>query len=152
MKIISWEIAFWDLKSLKMSLFTSLIQLISHIWKYNLDFFLSFFFFCCYLGIELRASHLQSRHSTPWATPLLEPLHQPFFVLGIFEIESHRLFAQGWPWTEIFLIPASWAAKVISKSPWCLGSFRLLKALLQCILNWRAVNEILKSFSSWSFI
>jgi hypothetical protein len=26
----------------------------------------------------------------------LEPLHQPFFGLGVFEIRSFKLFAQGW--------------------------------------------------------
>jgi hypothetical protein len=39
--------------------------------------------FVCFVvpGLELRALHL-------------EPLYQALFVLGIFEIESHELFAQ----------------------------------------------------------
>jgi hypothetical protein len=41
------------------------------------------------LGFELRASHLPGRHPT-----LLKPVRQPFFVLGIFEIRSLKLFAQ----------------------------------------------------------
>jgi hypothetical protein len=31
----------------------------------------------------------------------LEPLHQHFVVLGIFEIGFLKLFAQGWLWTAI---------------------------------------------------
>jgi hypothetical protein len=33
-------------------------------------------------------------------------------VMGIFKIESHELFAQGWLWTVILLISASWAARI----------------------------------------
>jgi hypothetical protein len=47
--------------------------------------------------------------SLPGSTLPLEPLCQPCFVLGIFEIGSHELFAQGWLWTSIILISASWA-------------------------------------------
>jgi hypothetical protein len=46
-------------------------------------------------GLELRAYSLH-----------LEPLHQPFFMLGIFEIGSHELF----PWAgfeSVFLISTS---------------------------------------------
>jgi hypothetical protein len=35
---------------------------------------------------------------------LLEPLHQPFFALGIFEIGSCKLFAHNWLRIPILLI------------------------------------------------
>jgi hypothetical protein len=40
------------------------------------------------LAFEFRASHLLGRLS------LLEPLSQPFFVMGFFKVGSHELFAQ----------------------------------------------------------
>jgi hypothetical protein len=46
-----------------------------------------FFFFPMGQGFELRASHLQSRHSTTWATL---PVH---FALVILEMGSWKLFA-----------------------------------------------------------
>jgi hypothetical protein len=52
-------------------------------------------FFFVELGFELRASYLQSRHSTTWATP---PIH---FCSGYF---GERVL---WSWTEILLISAS---------------------------------------------
>jgi hypothetical protein len=39
------------------------------------------------LGFELRASYLQSRYSTVWATLLVH------FALVILEMDSHKLFA-----------------------------------------------------------
>jgi hypothetical protein len=36
----------------------------------------------------------------------LEPLHQPFFVMGFCELESYKLFAQG-SFKLIFLISSS---------------------------------------------
>jgi hypothetical protein len=42
--------------------------------------FFSFFFFFAVLVLELRA--------------YLEPLHQPFFVMGVFKIGSHEPFAR----------------------------------------------------------
>jgi hypothetical protein len=42
----------------------------------------SFFFFWRYWSLNSWPIHL-------------EPLHYPFFVMGIFKIESHELFAQG---------------------------------------------------------
>jgi hypothetical protein len=56
------------------------------------------------MRLELRASHLLNR--------LFEPLFQPFFVLGIFEIECHELFASGWLRTRILLISASKVARI----------------------------------------
>jgi hypothetical protein len=48
----------------------------------------SLFFFLVGLGVEFRASHLQSRHCTTWAT--LPPLH---FALVILEMGILELFA-----------------------------------------------------------
>jgi hypothetical protein len=47
---------------------------------------------------------------------LLEPLHQPFFVLGIFKIGSHKPFPRGWLGTVILLISASQEARITGVS------------------------------------
>jgi hypothetical protein len=65
-------------------------------------FFLFFFFFC---GAEAWTEGLH-----------LEPLHQPIFVMGFFEIGSHELFDQGWFQTTILLISASWVARITGMS------------------------------------
>jgi hypothetical protein len=39
-------------------------------------------------------------------------------VLGIFEIGSWELFAQGWLWNLTLLISASWVARVTGVSHW----------------------------------
>jgi hypothetical protein len=66
-------------------------------------FVFSFLFFFLALRLERRAYTL--RHST-----------SPIFVMGIFEIGSHELFAQGWLWTAILLISASWVARITGVS------------------------------------
>jgi hypothetical protein len=68
-------------------------------------------FFCSYLN--------SGPHSCQAGALPLESLHQPFFVLGIFEIGSHNLFA----WTGFkprFSISASQVARItdISHSAW----------------------------------
>jgi hypothetical protein len=50
------------------------------------------------LGFELRASCLQI---------------QSIFCCGYFEMESHKLFCLGWPWTTVLLISASKVARLI---------------------------------------
>jgi hypothetical protein len=63
------------------------------------------FFFLVGLGFEPRALHLQSRHSTAWATP---PVH---FALVILEMWSHELLA--WAGLRvILLISASQVARI----------------------------------------
>jgi hypothetical protein len=64
-----------------------------------------FFFFFCSTGVWTQDLHL-------------EPLHQPYFCEGFFEIGSHRTICQGWLWTAIFLISASWVAKITGVSHW----------------------------------
>jgi hypothetical protein len=44
------------------------------------------------------------------------PLSQSFFVLGIFEIDSHGTILLGWLWTMILLISASWVARITGVS------------------------------------
>jgi hypothetical protein len=61
--------------------------------------YLFFFFFLSVLGFEHRASHTCEAEAV-----LLESLYQPFFVLGIFELGSHELFA----WTS-FELRSSWS-------------------------------------------
>jgi hypothetical protein len=58
---------------------------------------------------------------------LLEPLYQPIFVLGIFEIRSQELFAQRWPCNTILLISALRVAKILGMSHW-----RPARVLLWC--------------------
>jgi hypothetical protein len=63
---------------------------------------------------------LNSRSHTCWASALpLGPLHQPFFVLGIFEIGSCKLtFCVGWLQTVIILISASQIPRITGLSHW----------------------------------
>jgi hypothetical protein len=84
------------------------IKLTSYWLFKDLFFFCSFF--TCLLG----------RH---------EPLHQPFFVLGIFKIGSCKLFAQGWVWTLIVLISGSWVARITGMSHWLPASKTFLMKL-----------------------
>jgi hypothetical protein len=63
---------------------------------------------CAVLGFELRASHLLGR-----CFYHLKPLHQLFFMLGIFKIWSCELFA--WELALILLISASWVARIPCK-------------------------------------
>jgi hypothetical protein len=67
------------------------------------------------LGIELRVFMLARQALLP-----LKPLHQPFFVLGIFEIGSLELVALGWFRTVMFLITASGVARITGMSHWLL--------------------------------
>jgi hypothetical protein len=50
----------------------------------------------------------------------LEPLWQPFFVLGTFKIGSWELFAQADFQMAILLISASWVARITGMSHRCL--------------------------------
>jgi hypothetical protein len=74
---------------------------------YYLQIFVTLHFF------DLRASLLLGTLS------IIEPLCQPFFVLDIFDTGSHKLFAMGWPPSEILLMSASWIARIIDVSHWC---------------------------------
>jgi hypothetical protein len=60
-------------------------------------------FFFVVLGFKVRA--YTSSHST-----------SPFFVMGIFEIGSCELFAQGWLPTVILQMSASWVARITGVS------------------------------------
>jgi hypothetical protein len=83
------------------------------------DFFLFFWW-----AFELRASHLQSSHSTAWATP---PAH---FTLDILEMGVSQTICPGWPQTMILLISAFQEARMTGVShqhlakgqDFCLGS------------------------------
>jgi hypothetical protein len=46
---------------------------------------------------------------------IVEPLCQPFFLLGVFEIGSCFIFpcTAGWPWTVILKLSASRVARII---------------------------------------
>jgi hypothetical protein len=48
----------------------------------------------------------------------LEPLHQFFFVMGIFEISVLWTVCPGWLSTVILLISASWVARIADESHW----------------------------------
>jgi hypothetical protein len=60
-----------------------------------------FFFFWRYWGLNSKP-----RTCLP-GTLLLEPFHQPSFVMDLFKIGCQELFSQGWLRTEILLIAAS---------------------------------------------
>jgi hypothetical protein len=61
--------------------------------------------FFAVMEFELRASHLLGWCSDIWVTlPAV-------FMLGIFEIGSHKLIFQGWLQTVILLIAASWIGR-----------------------------------------
>jgi hypothetical protein len=59
-----------------------------------------------FLGVWTQGLRLASQ-----ALLLLEPLLQPFLMVGISKIGSHELFGRGWLWTVILLISASRVAK-----------------------------------------
>jgi hypothetical protein len=48
----------------------------------------------------------------------LSHFSNPFFVMGFFQIGSHKLFAWGWFRTVILLISASLVARITSMSHW----------------------------------
>jgi hypothetical protein len=69
-------------------LFISTYSIFGSVAKANLEYTeTTFFFYLVELEFTLRASHLQSRHSTVWATPLVH------FSLVILEMGSQELFA-----------------------------------------------------------
>jgi hypothetical protein len=77
---------------------------------------------CSEIFLPLSLSHWSLNsglHSCLAGTPSPESIASPFFVLDIFKIESHELFAQGWPGISILRIPASWVAKITSMSHQC---------------------------------
>jgi hypothetical protein len=63
-------------------------------------------------------THLQIQHflffsTGAWTQGLhLEPLHQPYFCEGLFKRGSRETTCPGWVWTAIFLIAASWIARI----------------------------------------
>jgi hypothetical protein len=72
--------------------------------------------FLVVLGFEIRVSCLLDRcfyclsHST-----------SPFFVMDFSKIGFLELFPQGWLWTVILLIPASWVARITGVNHWRLA-------------------------------
>jgi hypothetical protein len=51
---------------------------------------------------------------TSWVTLPAPP--PPFFLMGVFKIESHRTVCLGWPQTSILLVFASWVTRIIGMS------------------------------------
>jgi hypothetical protein len=49
----------------------------------------------------------------------LEPLHQPYFCEGFFEVGFRRTIYLVWLWTAILLISASWVARITGVSHQC---------------------------------
>jgi hypothetical protein len=103
----------------------------------HFHFFPSFFFFSPVLRLEpsTSAGRLLGRHSTAWATlPALfallgffllfvcsrvwtQSLHlEHFFVMGLFEIGSCKLFARAGFEKTFLLISASWVARITGVS------------------------------------
>jgi hypothetical protein len=86
-----------------------------------------FFFFLVGLGFEVRASCLQSRHSTAWAIP---PVH---FALVILEIGVS--WGLSWPQIAILPISSSQVARITGVSHRCLANF-FLKLLVASARPW----------------
>jgi hypothetical protein len=72
------------------------------------------------MEFELRASCLQSRHFTTWATPLVH------FALVILEMGISQTICPGWHWTEILPISASQEARIIGVSHQWLVPYNVL--------------------------
>jgi hypothetical protein len=62
------------------------------------------------LKFEFGALHLQSRHSTAWATPLIH------FALVALEMGVSQTTCSTWPWTLILLSSASQVTSITSIS------------------------------------
>jgi hypothetical protein len=90
-------------------------------------FSLSFCFCFEGLGFELRASRLQSRCCTTWATP---PVH---FALVLLEMGVSWTIFLGWPQTEILPILASQVARITGVSHWHLDRAALLVGGFICV-------------------
>jgi hypothetical protein len=128
----SWEPAFWTvfpLQNAQGSPWTlhwidpscsqicnqrSLIK--CHLLCIKYTFHCLFFFLCLFFFFGLRASQLQSRRSTTWATP---PVH---FTLGILVSQTICL---GWSWITILLISSSQVARITDMSHCCPAHFPL---------------------------
>jgi hypothetical protein len=75
-------------------------------------------FFFCFCGFFFFCS------TRPWTQGLhLEPLHQPYFVMGFFRDRVSWTICPSWFWTMILLISASWVARITGMSHWYPASF-----------------------------
>jgi hypothetical protein len=70
------------------------------------------FTFFCRSGFELGALHLQSKHSTAWATPLVHS------ALNEQKMGVSWTMCQDWPPTMILPILASQVARITGVSNW----------------------------------
>jgi hypothetical protein len=98
---------------------------------------------CAVLEVELRASHLLGRHSTSWVTP-----PSPFFCVEYFQNKVLWIICQGWLQTSIFLISASWVAKITAVSHPQLACFILWDRMSICSSNCSWTHDIPTS-ASW---
>jgi hypothetical protein len=91
-------------------------------------------------------TYWSNRSSFLWGTEVwtqglqLEPFHQPFCVMVLFEIGACELLVWGWPQTMIPLISASWIARITGVSflgpkmnipAWVLGNSAFPTVLLK---------------------
>jgi hypothetical protein len=63
------------------------------------------FIYLVILGFDFRASHFLGRHST-WVIP------PALFCIGCFQDRVSWTICQGWLWTVVLLISASWVARL----------------------------------------
>jgi hypothetical protein len=82
------------------------------VWRVPSFLFLTYFFHMR-LGCELRASCLQNKCFTAWATI---PVH---FALIIMVMGSCELFSPGWPWNLILPISTFQVARLTAMRHWC---------------------------------
>jgi hypothetical protein len=82
----------------------------------------------------------------------LEPLHQPCFMLGIFEIRSCKLFACSWLQTMILVISVSRVARSTGLSHqhpdrfWLLSELRSFQTILSKDVTCYVFNKIMFSY------
>jgi hypothetical protein len=83
------------------------------------------FFFFGSPGVWIEGLTLATQALLPF-----EPLHQPFLVVGFFNIGSLELFVWGWLQTEILPNSAFWVARITGVSHWYLAPLYILSTLV----------------------
>jgi hypothetical protein len=81
-------------------------------------------------------------------------------VLGVFKIDSHKLFAGGWLQTSILLISAFWVARItgvsyrpsapLDSSSWLLLLYHLLSKTPPALQSLCSYSNPSYLFSSWN--
>jgi hypothetical protein len=81
------------------------------------------------LGSELRVSCLLGRYTITWVTP------PALFCVEYFRDRVSRTICLSWPQTAIFLISASWVARIIGVRHWHLAQLPFIWAKAQMMAS-----------------